>query len=80
MEHTAANGSTLDAAKAKGILKDLHSTKFAKMLHFMVDIMEILGTLSQQFQSDDLFLTDVVSKLELATLKLEQLKCVSGKC
>ena len=49
LEHVASNGTSADAARAKGILKDFATEKFMKYLHFMIDIMNILACLSQQF-------------------------------
>lgn len=79
IEHVASNGSTKEAAKAKGILKEIKNVKFVRQLYFMIDVQDILSVLSRQFQSDDASLTDVVSKLDIALLKLEDLKHNNGK-
>ena len=78
LQHVGA-GTGIDAAKARGILKELQSLKFVKFLYQMMDIMDILSVLSQQFQRDDLFVSDILSKLELAEMRLEQLKSTPGK-
>ena len=45
----------------------------------MIDIMDILGSLSKQFQADDLFITDIVTKLGVSQMKMEHLKLGEGK-
>lgn len=45
----------------------------------MIDIVDILGSLSKQFQADDLFITDIVTKLGVSQMKMEQLKLGEGK-
>ena len=74
---TSSSGE--NGAKAKGYLKVLKTEKFLKMLHFMIDVTAILGQLSKQFQYEDLFITDVVGKVEKAKLQLEALKD-GGEC
>ncbi|XP_033753177.1 zinc finger protein 862-like [Pecten maximus] len=72
LENTAS-GKTADAAKAKGILNDFKSHKFVKFLHFMIDVTNILSMLSQGYQRDDLFITDVVrNNLEKAMWQLKE--------
>jgi len=78
LQHVAAVTNGVDAAKAKGILKEVESVKFVKFLHFMLDVMEIVSCLSQQFQRDDLFVSDLIPKLEIAEMRLEELKTSSG--
>ena len=51
--------------QAKGILKDLQSEKFLKYLDFMMDVTNVLSTLSKTFQSDELCITDMVTTLTL---------------
>ena len=50
--------------RAKGILKDLQSEKFLKYLNFMMDVTNVLSTLSKTFHSDQLCITDMVTTLE----------------
>ena len=63
-----------DGAKANGYLKELKTDMFVWKLHFMIDITAILGQLSKQFQYKDLFITNVVSKVQKAKLQLEAFK------
>jgi hypothetical protein len=74
-EHAASDG----CSKAAEVLVELKSVKFVQFLHFLIDIMDILGCLSQQFQADKLFLTDVVVKLDVAHMRLEEVKLLQGK-
>ncbi|XP_033758057.1 zinc finger protein 862-like [Pecten maximus] len=78
LENTAS-GKTADAAKAKGILNDFKSHKFVKFLHFMIDVTNILSMLSQGYQRDDLFITDVVRNLEKAMWQLKELQQNKGE-
>ena len=83
LENTTTSSGE-DGAKAKGYLKELKTEKFVKMLHFMINVTAILGQLSKQFQNEiyyylDLFITDVLNKVEKAKLQLEALKD-GGKC
>ena len=50
--------------RAKGILKDLQSEKFLKYNDFMMDVTNLLSTLGNTFQSDELCLTDMDTTLE----------------
>ena len=66
-----SNGKGEDAAKAKGILKQITTVKFAKFLYFLLDVTSIL---KESFQRDDLFITDVARKLDTAISNLKLLK------
>ena len=46
----------------------------------MIDVTAILGRLSKQFQYDDLFITDIICKIDKAKLQLEDLKKNVGEC
>ena len=52
--------------RAKGILKDLLSEKYLKYLNFMMDVTNVLSTLSTTFHSDQLrvCITDMLTTLE----------------
>ena len=64
-----------DAAKARGMVKAIRDEKFVRFLYFFhLDVAKILRELSLQFQSDDLFVTEVSTKLETALTRLEGLK------
>lgn len=69
-----------DGAKAKGLLKELKKERFVKLLHYMIDVTAVLGSLSREFQNEDLFITDIICKIEKAKLKLEDLKRKEGEC
>lgn len=69
-----SNGRGEDAAKAKGILKQITTVKFARFLYFMLDVTTVLKEMSESFQRADLFITDVAKKLDTAIANLEQLK------
>ena len=48
-------------------------------MYFILDFLEVISVLSQQFQKEGIFVTDIVNKLKTAILKLEELKVVAGK-
>ena len=73
LEHVAT-GTGEDAAKARGMVKAIKTEKFVTFLYFLLDVTKVLRELSLQFQSDDLFITEVSTKLETALTKLEGLK------
>ena len=75
----ASNNKGDDGAKAKGIYDKISTEKFIRYLYFMIDIMEVLKHLSEQFQRDDLFITEVTTKLEMALLRIESLKHERGE-
>ena len=60
VQHKAGT-SKEQGQQAKGILKDLQSEKFLKYLNFMMDVTKVLSTLSKTFQSDKLYITDMVT-------------------
>ena len=49
---------------ANCILKDLQSEKFLKYLNIMMDVTNVLSTLSKTFHSDQLCITDMVTSLQ----------------
>ena len=69
-----SSGKGEDAAKAKGILKQITTGKFARFLYFLLDVTAVLKELSESFQRADLFITDVARKLDTAITNLELLK------
>ena len=73
LEHVAT-GTGKDAAKARGMVKAIKTEKFVTFLYFLLDVTKVLRELSLQFQSGDLFITEVSTKLETALTKLEGLK------
>lgn len=73
------NNKGEDGAKAKGFLKELKTERFVKMLHYMTDATAVLGRLSKQFQYEDLFITDIICKVDKTKLQLEDLKKNGGE-
>ena len=53
---------------SKGFLLKVKDPAFVEGLYFLLDVMEVLSAISSQFQTDELFITDVVSKLEKSTV------------
>lgn len=62
------NNKGEDGAKAKQFLKELKTECFVKMLHYMTDATAVLGRLSKQFQYEDLFITDIICKVDKTKL------------
>ena len=60
--------------QAKGILRDLQSEKILKYLDFIVDVTNVLSTLSKTFQNGELCITDLVTTLETTLPLLNKLK------
>ncbi|XP_060082847.1 zinc finger protein 862-like [Ylistrum balloti] len=73
LEHVG-QGTGEDSARSKGLLRELKTEKFVKFLHFMIDVTSVLKHLSECYQRDELFISDVVRKLELASWELSELK------
>ena len=73
LEHVGS-GTGEDAAKARGMVNAIKTEKLVRFLYFLLDDTKILRELSLQFQSDDLFITEVSTKVETALTKLEGLK------
>lgn len=69
-----SSGKGEDAAKAKGILKQITTGKFARFLYFLLDVTAVLKELSESFQRTDLFINDVARKLDTTIANLELLK------
>ena len=61
--------------KAKGLLKEMKSESFVKLLDYMIDVTEVLGSLSRKFHNEDLFITDL---LVLHALFVYLLLCLSN--
>ena len=75
----ASNRKTDEVSKCVGYLKTLLSVKFVEGLHFMVDVLEILASVSLAFQKNDIFITDLTVKLSEAAIRLEALKHEPGE-
>ena len=48
-----SSGKGEDAAKAKGILKQITTGKFARFLYFMLDVTAVVKELRESFQRAD---------------------------
>ena len=68
-----------DGARAKRILKKCLSERFVKHLYFLLNVMKILSELNKSFQQDELWITDVVAKLETTVTMLEELTLQRGR-
>lgn len=53
------------------VLRQITTVRFAKFLDFLLDVTTILKELSESFQRDDLFATDIARKLDTAIANLE---------
>ena len=56
----------------------MKSERFVKLLDYMIDVTAVLGSFSREFQNEDLFITDLICKIEKADIKLEDLKRKGG--
>ena len=56
------------------MVKAIKTEKVVRFFYFLLDVTKILRELSLQFQSDELFVTEVTTKLETALTRLEGLK------
>ncbi|XP_021365405.1 zinc finger protein 862-like [Mizuhopecten yessoensis] len=79
LNHAASTGKGDDKARAKGIVQEICSERFVRFLYFMIDVTKILADLSRQFQNEELFITDVMVKLQTCLLRLEELKHRPGE-
>ena len=80
LENISTSSTKADATKARGLLNRLKSPKFLTFLMFMLDLTEVIGCLSLDFQADDLTLLDVLPKLESVVTTLVEMKSSPGKC
>ena len=76
-EYIIAN-STKDAAKVKGLLNRLRSPKFLTFLHFMMDFTQLIGSLSEAFQADNLLVMDVIPRVTAVMWSLVDMKSNVG--
>ena len=75
----AENSTKAFGAKVKRLLAILKSPKFLIFLHFMMDLTEVIGSLSEAFQADNLMVIDVIPRVESAMLALEEMKSSPGR-
>ncbi len=64
--------------KAGAYLKEITSPKFLYMLHFLIDVLQIVKKLSLSFQSDDLLIFEVPEKIQACIVSLLALKSIPG--
>ena len=74
-----ASGQGEDAAKAKGLLLEMQTTRFVRFLHFMIDYSSILSNCSKTFQNEDIFISHVQQALQSTACKLLKLKTNPGE-
>ena len=72
-------GTSETALKAKGYAEFLKTPNFLFYLHFFQDIVEKLRPLSLQFQSDDLLVSHVPSKIEETKARIDVLHDSPGE-
>lgn len=65
--------------KAASIHKEIATVRFVKMLHFMLDLMDIITETSKIFQHEKLTIPEVPDIIEETTMKLMNLKQHMGK-
>ena len=63
-----------DKAKAKGILRKLREYKLVWYLHLMKDVLIELARLSLSFQSEDLNMSTILTKLKSTVIALGNLE------
>lgn len=71
LEEIASNTSTDGSANAKGIVLKLKNYKFAKMLHFLIDLYGELEPLCKILQKKELLLSQIKTKIEVTVQILE---------
>ena len=64
--------------KAGAYLKYITSPRFLYMLHFLIDVLEIVKKMSLAFQSDDLLIFQVPEKVKACIVSLLALKKIPG--
>ena len=74
-----ASGQGEDAAKAKGLLLEMQTTRFVRFLHFMIDYSSILSNCSKTFQNEDIFISHVQQALQSTACKLLKFKTNPGE-
>lgn len=65
--------------KAASIHKEITTVRFVKMLHFMLDLMDIITETSKIFQREKLTIPEVPDIIQETTMKLMNLKQHIGK-
>ena len=68
-----SQGSTVDAAKAKGMLKSIISYSFVSNMFFMLDFLSILTKVSKIFQLDNITILSATNALASANLAFNAL-------
>lgn len=65
--------------KTKGKAAEITTVRFVKMLHFMLDLMDIITETSKIFQREKLTIPEVPDIIQETTMKLKNLKQHIGK-
>ena len=73
-EYIAANSTTTQASKVRGLLTRLKSPKFLTYLLFMMDFTTVIGRLSEFFQTADLMLMDVAPRISATIYELVDMR------
>lgn len=80
LEHDAAAGIRADDSnKVNGILTQMTSVPFLRMLHFLLDYLPIVSELSRAFQTEDVLVIQMPPLIETTLVKLAVLKAQPGK-
>ncbi|XP_071964144.1 zinc finger protein 862-like [Antedon mediterranea] len=79
LENMSTSQRGEEAAKARGIMKAMQTTRFVKCLHFMIDYSTILAKCSEGFQHEQIFIGHVKEIIQSTTSKLIRLKTVPGE-
>lgn len=79
LEDVASRKHDNKAAKVKGYLKELKSSRFLQFLYHMLDVLEIISPLSKAFQSDDVLIMEVMKNVETTLLRLKEIEFDSGE-
>ncbi|CAM9855818.1 unnamed protein product, partial [Heterosigma akashiwo] len=74
LDHVSNEGDADVGAWAVGLRTDLTSKRFILHLHFMLDLMQILGVLSKTFQDPNITILDVFDKVTHTKRQLEAMK------
>lgn len=78
----AAGRASQDAStrgKALNIHKEITTVRFVKMLHFMLDLLDVITATSKIFQREKLTIPEVPDIIQETTMKLTSLKQHMGK-
>jgi hypothetical protein len=60
--------------KAKGFYACAKTKSVWLMLHFLLDVLEVLSSVSKKFQSQTACVSEVLTEIEMAVVSLEKMK------